>query len=89
MSAARAASCRFATQVFVVGVGQRHETVGAGVADQRIGAGEVDVVGDRDERRRAPFLVEAAGGVGEEQRLAAERRNVSIATRIALGSPRS
>ena len=63
----------------VVGPGQRHETVGAGAADQRIGPGEVDVVGDRDERGRRPFRVQAAGGVGEEQRLAAERLNASIA----------
>ena len=30
------------------------------------------MVGDRDQRRRRPFRVEAAGGVGEEQRFAAE-----------------
>src|SRR5271163_449488 len=59
-------------QRFVVGSGQRHETVMTDVADERIGAGEVDVIGDRDQRRRRPFLVEAAGGVGEQQRFAAE-----------------
>ena len=31
------------------------------------------MVGDRDQSRRAPFLSEAAGGVGEQQRLAAQR----------------
>ena len=57
----------------VVGFRQRHETVRTGMADQRIGPGKVDVVGDRGQRRRAPFLVEAAGRVGQEQRLAAKR----------------
>ena len=59
-------------QRLVIGSGQRHETVRPGMADQRIGPGKVDVIGDRDQRRRRPFLVEAAGGVGEEERLAAE-----------------
>ena len=49
----------------VVGSGERHETVMADMADERIGAGEVDVIGDRDQRRRRPIGVEAAGGVGE------------------------
>ena len=30
------------------------------------------MIGDRDQRRRRPFRVEAAGGVGEQQRFAAE-----------------
>ena len=59
-------------QAQVVGLGQRHEALRAGRADQRIGAGEIDVVGDRGERRRNPFLVETARGVGQKKRLAAE-----------------
>src|SRR5271163_2493940 len=35
-------------QRLVVGPGQRHETVLAEMADQRIGPGKVDVIGDRD-----------------------------------------
>ena len=42
------------------------------MADQRVRPGKVDVIGDRDQRRRSPFVLESAGGVGEQQRLAAE-----------------
>ncbi len=63
---------QLAEQRLVIGLGQRHEPVMAEVADQRVGSGKVDVIGDRDQSRRRPFLVEAAGGVGEQERLAAE-----------------
>ena len=59
-------------QARVVGAGQRHEPVGAGVADQRVRSREIDVVGDGDQRRRRPVELEAAGRVGDQQRLAAE-----------------
>ncbi len=59
-------------QAGIVGAGQRHEAIGAGVADQRVRSREIDVVGDGDQRRRRPVQLEAAGGVGDEQRLAAE-----------------
>ncbi len=42
------------------------------MADQRVRSGKVDVIGDRDQRRRPPFRVEPAGSVGQQQRLAAE-----------------
>ena len=55
----RAAARSVVEQRGIVGLGQRHEAMSVGEADQRIDAGEVDVVGDGDERRRAP--VDVAG----------------------------
>ena len=68
-----AASRKPCQQRLVVGFRERYETVIADMADQRIGPGKVDVVGDRDQRGRRPVRVEAAGGVGEHERLAAQR----------------
>ena len=42
------------------------------MTDQRVRSGKIDVIGDRDQSRRSPFRLEPAGGVGEQQRLAAK-----------------
>ncbi len=59
-------------QVRVIGVDERHEAVVGMEADQRIGAGEIDVVGDRHQSRRRPFLAQSARGVGQKQRAPAK-----------------
>src|SRR5215207_2782474 len=62
-------------QALVIGPGEVDEAGVAAVAEERVRAREVDVVGDRDEARGAQIELDRAGGVGEEERRRPERRD--------------
>ena len=51
----------------IIGFGQADEAAVARLADQRIGAGEIDVVGDQHHRARRHVRIDRAGGIGEDQ----------------------
>ena len=56
-------------QARIVGLRHRHEILVALLADQRVHAGEIDVVGDQHDRTRPHVWLERARRVGEDQRL--------------------
>src|SRR3546814_1519385 len=57
----------------IVGVDQVDEALVAGKPEQRRDAGEVDVVAQQHKAPRPDVLAQAAGSIGEDDALAAER----------------
>ena len=68
----------------VIGAGHADEALVGRLADQRVDAGEVDVVGDQHQFAGTDLGAQRAGGIGEDQRVAAERLRAS---RSAPASP--
>ena len=54
-------------QVLVIGAGQPDETAVGGLAEQRVGAGEVDVVGDQHDGTGRHVRIEGPGGVRQDE----------------------
>ena len=70
-------------QMPVIGTGHVDEALAPALADQRIQSGQIDMVGDGDERAGIDVVAHGAGGAGQHHRFRAEQRTAFRAARAS------